>query len=94
MALSPPCPPPCATPDDPASAIELGFRVFEAGRADAVGKRRVGVFRHVHLHALPVVTVVADPLAIGADRQQSAKAPDVVERGLQLCNLLSQARLE
>ena len=54
--------------------VQLRFRFFEAGRADAMRERGVGVLRHVDLDTLPVVPVVADAFAVGADRQQSTDA--------------------
>src|SRR4030095_15217153 len=76
------------------SVVDLRLGFLETRGADAVRKCGVGVLRHIHLDTLPVVPVVADTLAIRADREQSAQATDVIECGLKLGDLLGQARLE
>src|SRR6476469_8582097 len=55
-----------------------------AGGADAVAELRVGMPGNIRLHGLPVILVVADALAVGADRQEPAQGFDLGERGLKL----------
>src|SRR5206468_1455757 len=63
-----------------AQALELGLDVLRAAlRADAVGELRLGVPLDVALDLLPVVLVVADLLAVGADRQQPVDPPAQLE---------------
>src|SRR2546430_13053357 len=74
-----------------AQALELGLDVLRAAlRADAVGELRLGVPLDVALDLLPVVLVVADLLAVGADRQEpvaplpaGARGPGLLPPGLQ-----------
>src|SRR5438034_10106351 len=55
-----------------AQALELGLDVLRAAlRADAVGELRLGVPLDVALDLLPVVLLVVDLLAVGADRQKT-----------------------
>src|SRR5947209_8349711 len=58
------------------------FRV--ALRADAVAELGLGVLADVRLDLLPVVLVVADLLAVGADRQEAAELLDAGERRLEI----------
>src|SRR2546430_2346329 len=68
-----------------AQALELGLDVLRAAlRADAVGELRLGVPLDVALDLLPVVLVVADLLAVGADRQGAVEQLHAGERGLEL----------
>src|SRR5439155_263902 len=55
-----------------------------AVRTDAVAELHVGVRGHVLLDLLPVVAVVANLLAVRADRQQAAQLPDAGQGLFQL----------
>src|SRR5438876_778830 len=78
-----------------AQALELGLDVLRAAvRADAVGELRLGVPLDVALDLLPVVLVVADLLAVGADRQEPVEQLHAGERGLELFHPVGEGRLE
>lgn len=55
---------------------------------------RIGVLGDVGFELFPVVAFRTDPLAVTADRDQPLQALDVRDRGFQLGDPLSQARLQ
>ena len=55
---------------------------------------RVGVLRDVFFDPMPVIGVVANRLAVGADRQKAGKHPDVFQRDFELEDLVRQPLLQ
>src|SRR5207245_6003577 len=75
--------------------VELGFdHIAVAVRADAVTELDIGVIADVLLDLLPVVLVVADLLAVRADRQQSPQLAHADDRLLQLHHAIGEHRLQ
>jgi hypothetical protein len=67
---------------------------FVAVWTDSVRELRLGVFRNVGLHLLPIVPVISDPLTIRADRQQALKSLDPAQSVFQLGNSFRQGHLQ
>src|ERR1035437_8616865 len=53
----------------------FGIVLEQAARAQTVAELRLGVLRDVGLDLAPVAPVVADALAVRADREQAAERP-------------------
>jgi len=68
-----------------ASSLELRFDdILKTGRTDVVAEHRVRMVRDVGFDRLPVVLIVADALAVHADRQYFLQLLHFGERALQL----------
>ena len=75
--------------------IELRFDdALKAVGTNAVAELRLGMRADVGFHLLPVIVVVADLLAVSADRQQAMELLDARQRAGQLLNLLLQLALQ
>src|SRR5882724_2372984 len=62
--------------------VQLGRDVLGvAGGTNTVAKFTFGVAREVALDAVPIVLVIANAFAVGADREQSGELFDVGKRG-------------
>src|SRR5262249_61982325 len=80
---------------DLAQPVELGLDVLlPTIGADAVGELRVRVPLDVGLDLLPVVLVVADLLAVRADREESLELLDPGKRFLELAHPIRERCLE
>src|SRR6266851_8476633 len=76
------------------SDLQVRFDLFRAVRADAMAEADVGVNGYVAFHAVPVVLIVANFLAIAADGQQTVQLVHAKEGILQLGNPGGQRRLQ
>ncbi len=74
--------------------FQLGQNLGVAVGADAVAELHPRVGREIAFDLLPIVAVVADLLAVAADRQQPLQLVDLVQGLLQLADPLGQVVLE
>src|SRR5215472_17648051 len=80
---------------DPAQALQLRRDVLLAAvRADPVGELSVGMSLDVGLDLLPVISVVPDLLAVGADWQESLELLDPRQRLLELAHPIGERGLQ
>ena len=62
------------------SLVSCWVMLLEAGRTDTVGEVRLRVSHHVSFDALPKAGIVANSLAVGTYRQETAQGLDGGER--------------